>query len=39
MMHGLMQDRPLARPHVFYRAERLFGHKNIVTATGGGRRA
>ncbi|TCO51330.1 fatty-acyl-CoA synthase [Kribbella antiqua] len=32
-MHGLMQDRPLALPHVFHRAEQLFGHKNIVTAT------
>jgi fatty-acyl-CoA synthase len=36
MMHGLMQDRPLALPHVFHRAERLFGHKNIVTATATG---
>ncbi|WP_344113759.1 long-chain fatty acid--CoA ligase [Kribbella alba] len=31
-----MQDRPLALPHVFHRAERLFGHKNIVTATATG---
>jgi fatty-acyl-CoA synthase len=30
-MHGLMQDRPLALPHVFHRAERLFGHKYIAT--------
>lgn len=33
MMHGLMQDRPLALPHVFHRAEQLFGRKTIVTAT------
>jgi fatty-acyl-CoA synthase len=32
-MRGLMQDRPLALPHVFHRAEQLFGHKPIVTAT------
>ena len=32
-MLGLMQDRPLALPHVFHRAERYFGHKSIVTAT------
>jgi len=31
-----MQDRPLALPHVFHRAEQLFGHKTLVTATGGG---
>jgi fatty-acyl-CoA synthase len=31
-----MQDRPLALPHVFHRAERLFGHKEIVTATAEG---
>jgi fatty-acyl-CoA synthase len=35
-MRGLMQDRPLALPHVFHRAEELFGHKGIVTATAGG---
>jgi fatty-acyl-CoA synthase len=28
-----MQDRPLALPHIFHRAEQLFGHKEIVTAT------
>jgi fatty-acyl-CoA synthase len=32
-MLGLMQDRPLALPHVFHRAERYFGHKSITTAT------
>jgi fatty-acyl-CoA synthase len=32
-MRGLMQDRPLSVPHVFHRAEQLFGHKTIVTAT------
>ncbi|GAA0919784.1 long-chain fatty acid--CoA ligase [Pseudonocardia zijingensis] len=31
-MLGLMQDRPLALPHVFHRAEEYFGHKTIVTA-------
>jgi fatty-acyl-CoA synthase len=31
-MLGLMQDRPLALPHVFHRAERHFGHKQLVTA-------
>ena len=35
-MLGLMQDRPLALPHVFHRAEQLFGHKPIVTATADG---
>ncbi len=35
-MLGLMQDRPLALPHVFHRAEQYFGHKEIVTATTGG---
>jgi fatty-acyl-CoA synthase len=35
-MLGLMQDRPLALPHVFHRAEQLFGHKEIVTATADG---
>jgi fatty-acyl-CoA synthase len=32
-MLGLMQDRPLALPHVFHRAERYFAHKSIITAT------
>jgi fatty-acyl-CoA synthase len=32
-MRGLMQDRPLVLPHVFHRAEQLFGHKTLVTAT------
>ncbi|GDY31522.1 long-chain fatty acid--CoA ligase [Gandjariella thermophila] len=32
-MYGLMQDRPLGLPHVFHRAEQLFGHRSIVTAT------
>ncbi|WP_245645638.1 long-chain fatty acid--CoA ligase [Pseudonocardia acaciae] len=31
-----MQDRPLALPHMFHRAEQLFGHKEIITATAGG---
>jgi acyl-CoA synthetase (AMP-forming)/AMP-acid ligase II len=31
-MLGLMQDRPLALPHVFHRAEQYFGHKTIVSA-------
>ncbi|MDN5914619.1 MAG: long-chain fatty acid--CoA ligase [Pseudonocardia sp.] len=35
-MLGLMQDRPLTLPHVFHRAEQLFGHKKIVTATATG---
>lgn len=35
-MQGLMQDRPLALPHVFHRAERLFGHKTMVTARADG---
>jgi len=35
-MRGLMQDRPLALTHVFHRAEQLFGHKTIVTATATG---
>ena len=29
---GLMQDRPLTLPHVFHRAEQLFGRKRMVTA-------
>ena len=35
-MLGLMQDRPLTLPHVFHRAERVFGHKTLVTATANG---
>ncbi len=35
-MHGLMQDRPLALPHFFHRAEQLFAHKTISTATAAG---
>ncbi len=35
-MLGLMQDRPLALPHVFHRAEQYFGHKRIITATASG---
>jgi fatty-acyl-CoA synthase len=35
-MLGLMQDRPLALPHVFHRAEQYFGHKTIVTAQANG---
>ena len=35
-MLGLMQDRPLALPHIFHRAEQYFGHKTIVTATPAG---
>ncbi|WAL68280.1 long-chain fatty acid--CoA ligase [Amycolatopsis cynarae] len=35
-MYGLMQDRPLSLPHVFHRAERLFGHKSMVTASPAG---
>ncbi len=31
-----MQDTPLAIPHLFDRAEKYFGHKEIVTATGSG---
>ncbi|GAA4606402.1 fatty-acyl-CoA synthase [Actinoplanes octamycinicus] len=31
-MLGLMQDRPLTLPHLFHRAEQLFGHKRLVTA-------
>ena len=38
-MRGLMQDRPLALPHVFHRAEQYFGHKPIVTATRDGETA
>ena len=35
-MLGLMQNRPLALPHVFHRAEEYFGAKTVVTATAGG---
>jgi fatty-acyl-CoA synthase len=35
-MQGLMQDTPLAMPHLFNRAETLFAKKEIVTATGAG---
>ncbi len=31
-----MQDVPLVIPHIFDRAEKYFGHKQIVTATGAG---
>ncbi|MBU3067809.1 long-chain fatty acid--CoA ligase [Nocardia sp. NEAU-G5] len=37
-MLGLMQDRALGLPHVFHRAEVLFGDKSIVTATASGER-
>src|SRR4051812_45521737 len=36
-MRGLMQDHPLALPHIFERAERLFPKKEIVTASPAGR--
>ena len=32
-MQGTMMDFPLTLPHFFRRAERLFAHKEIVTAT------
>ncbi|WP_433289610.1 long-chain fatty acid--CoA ligase [Pseudonocardia sp. CA-142604] len=35
-MLGLMQQRPLALPHVFHRAEQYFGHKTLVTAEAAG---
>src|SRR5919199_3801866 len=35
-MQGLMSSFPLTLPHVFHRAERMFGDKRIVTATPGG---
>jgi fatty-acyl-CoA synthase len=35
-MLGLMQDRPLALPHIFHRAEQLFGHKEIISITADG---
>jgi fatty-acyl-CoA synthase len=36
-MQGLMSSFPLTLPHVFHRAERMFGDKRIVTATPRGR--
>lgn len=35
-MHGLMQDVPLTITHLFDRAEKYFGRKEIITATGAG---
>ena len=35
-MQGLMQDFPLTIPHLFGRAEQLFGDKQLVTATANG---
>ena len=35
-MLGLMQDRPLTLAYVFHRAEQLFGHKTLTTATADG---
>ena len=35
-MQGLMSSYPLTLPHVFHRAERLFGDKGIATVTRGG---
>ncbi|HEY0816688.1 MAG TPA: long-chain fatty acid--CoA ligase [Pseudonocardia sp.] len=32
-MLGLMQDRPLTLAQLFHRAEQLFGHKTLTTAT------
>ena len=36
-MQGLMQDHPLTLPPILDRAEKLFGDKQVVTATVGGR--
>ena len=36
-MRGLMQDFPLTLPHLFERAERLFGDKEVVTVAATGR--
>jgi fatty-acyl-CoA synthase len=36
-MQGLMSSFPLTLPHVFHRAERLFGDKRITTVTASGR--
>ncbi|MCB1271550.1 MAG: long-chain fatty acid--CoA ligase [Microthrixaceae bacterium] len=38
-MLGTMQDRPLALPHIFERAERFFPHKGIITADATGARS
>lgn len=38
MLEGLMQDFPLTVHHIFWRAERLFGDKQIVSALGDGSR-
>ncbi|MFN3258355.1 MAG: long-chain fatty acid--CoA ligase [Ilumatobacter sp.] len=35
-MQGLMQDVPLTITHLFDRAEKYFGNKEIITATGAG---
>src|SRR5919198_2054475 len=35
-MQGLMSSYPLTLPHLFHRAERLFGDKRIATATPAG---
>lgn len=35
-MQGLMSQYPLTLPHLFHRAERLFGEKQIATATATG---
>src|SRR5437870_1551850 len=35
-MQGLMQDYPLTIPHIFHRAERVFGNSRITTATATG---
>lgn len=37
VMQGLMQNVPMNIAHLFDRAERYFGHKEIVTASAGGR--
>src|SRR3954447_21466962 len=37
-MQGLMSPYPLTLPHVFHRAERLFGDKRITTVTATGRK-
>src|SRR5438046_4796038 len=34
-VEGLMQDYPLTLHHIFWRLERLFGHKAIVTQRDG----
>jgi acyl-CoA synthetase (AMP-forming)/AMP-acid ligase II len=36
-MKGLMQDVPLTLVHLFERAEKIFPHKTVITATGTGR--